>query len=76
MAVAGQSQKKLSDGSCYPLGASLAEDGVNFALYTRNAGEVYLLLFDRPDGEPTDVIKLATRTKFIWHTFVHGIKAG
>ena len=76
MGIVARSQKRLSDGTCHPLGASLAEDGVNFALYSKNAREVYLLLFDQPDGAPTDVIKLTSRTKFIWHTFVHGIKAG
>src|SRR5512135_703793 len=76
MGIVARSRKRLSDGTCHPLGASLAEDGVNFALYSKNAREVYLLLFDQPDGAPTDVIKLTSRTKFIWHTFVHGIKAG
>ena len=76
MAVIVHSDKQTSVGNCYPLGASLTDDGVNFALYTKNAREVYLLLFDDPQGAPTDVIKLATRTKFVWHTFVHGLKAG
>lgn len=76
MAIIAQTDKRLSEGNCYPLGASWAEDGVNFALYTKNAGAVYLLLFDQPKGAPTDIIKLATRTKFIWHTFVHGLKVG
>ena len=68
--------KKLSKGFFYPLGASLYAGGVNFAIYSRNAGEVYLLLFDKPDGDPTDVIQLQNRTKFIWHVFVGGLKAG
>jgi isoamylase len=54
----------------------LADHGVNFAIYSQHAGEVFLLLFDRPDGDPTDIIRLEHRTKFIWHTFVHGVKAG
>jgi len=76
MAMLSRTDKQLSDGNCYPLGASLTEDGVNFALYTQNAREVYLLLFDRPDGEPSDIIRLPHRTKFIWHVLVHGLKAG
>lgn len=76
MAITHQTEKPISEGSCYPLGATLTDDGVNFALYTKNAREVYLLLFDRPDGDPTDVIRLPNRTKFIWHVFVHGLKAG
>jgi isoamylase len=52
------------------------EDGVNFALYSKNARAVYLLLFDQPNGAPTDIIRLPARTKFIWHIFVHGLRAG
>ncbi len=35
-----------------------------------------MLLFDRPDADPTDIIMLENRTKYIWHAFVHGVKAG
>ena len=76
MAITAQSDKRISDGNCYPLGATLTEDGVNFALYTQTAREVYLLLFERPDGDPTDIIRLPNRTKFIWHVLVQGLKAG
>jgi isoamylase len=68
--------KTLSDGNYYPLGATLAEGGVNFALYSQNASKVFLILFDHPSGEPTDVIELKQRTKFIWHVFVRGLQAG
>ncbi len=68
--------KKLSDGKFYPLGATLYADGVNFAIYSQHAKEVFLLFFDRPDGEPTDIIKIENQTRFIWHIFVYGLKAG
>ncbi|HXZ44867.1 MAG TPA: glycogen debranching protein GlgX [archaeon] len=68
--------KKVSAGSFYPLGANATPDGVNFALYSRNASEVFLLLFDAPDGAPTDIIRLDTRTRYIWHAFVQGLKPG
>ncbi|MCX8045033.1 MAG: glycogen debranching protein GlgX [Desulfobacterota bacterium] len=68
--------KKLSPGKYYPLGATLYPDGVNFALYSRHATAVLLLLFDRPDGSPTDCIRLEHRDRYIWHVFVHGIGAG
>ena len=60
----------------FPLGAILTPDGVNFALYSKNATQVFLLLFDKPDGEPTDIIQLSNRDKFIWHAWVKGLKAG
>ena len=71
-----RTSKTLEEGSPFPLGATLTADGVNFALYSRNAAEVFLLLFDRPDGAPTDVIQLQDRDKLIWHTKVKGLKAG
>ena len=60
----------------FPLGATLTPDGVNFALYSKNATQVFLLLFDKLDGEPTDIIQLNNRDKFIWHAVVRGLKAG
>ncbi len=71
-----KTSRKLSGGRHYPLGAALSAEGVNFALYSQQAREVYLLLFDSPEVEPTDVIKLEERDKFVWHVFVHGVKAG
>lgn len=71
-----KTDKTISKGRYYPLGAALQEDGVNFAIYSQNAYEVFLLLFDKADGEPTDIIKLENRTKYIWHTFVQGVKSG
>src|SRR5262245_61501603 len=45
-------------------------------LYSKHATEVFLLLFDRAEGEPTDVIQLQHRTKFIWHVCVTGLQVG
>ncbi|MGV8122295.1 MAG: glycogen debranching protein GlgX [Candidatus Xenobiia bacterium LiM19] len=66
----------FSSGWFYPLGASIGRDGVNFAIYSKYAEEVSLLLFDSPDGEPVETIRLENRTKHIWHIFVNGLKAG
>ena len=68
--------KTVAEGRFYPLGATLSERGVNFALYSQNATQVFLLLFDRIDGDPTDTIQLKNRTRYVWHAFVPGIKAG
>lgn len=68
--------RKLSPGKFHPLGATLKDDGVNFALFSQDAREVFLLLFDSPDGDPTDIIKLENRDRFIWHVHVHGVKEG
>lgn len=71
-----RTSRKISAGKYYPLGATLQDDGVNFAIYSKHAREVFLLLFDRPDGQPTDSIRLEQRSRYIWHVFVHGIRPG
>jgi isoamylase len=69
--------KSLREGKYYPLGATLVDGGVNFALYSQNAWEVYLLLFDKKDDdEPSDIIRLESKTRNVFHSFVSGIKAG
>jgi len=70
-----QTQRELSLGEKGPLGASLKAEGVNFAIFSEYAQEVFLLLFDAPDSPATDTIKL-NRSENIWHVFVKGIKAG
>ena len=71
-----RTSKTVGRGRHYPLGATLTPDGVNFAISSRHATEVFLLLFDRPDGDPTDVIKLVERDKLTWHAEVKGLRAG
>src|SRR5689334_19301648 len=66
----------VTKGTHYPLGATLTPDGVNFAVYSRQAASVFLLLFDEPDADPSDVIELQERDKFVWHAHVAGVKAG
>ena len=76
MAILAGANRRVTSGNSYPLGAELSASGVNFALYSRSASAVFLLLFDATDREPTDIIPMDTRTKFVWHCFVQGIKAG
>jgi glycogen operon protein len=76
MPLEHRTDKKLTPGQAFPLGATPADDGVNFAIYSRHATEMFLLLFDSPDGAPTDVIRLENREKFVWHVAVEGIRAG
>jgi glycogen operon protein len=71
-------RKSLSvlPGQYYPLGATVQTGGVNFALFSQQASDVLLLLFDKEDAEPADIIKIESRTKFVWHAFVKGLKPG
>ncbi|WP_172203870.1 glycogen debranching protein GlgX [Niveibacterium sp. COAC-50] len=66
----------VSPGRWYPLGATLTPEGVNFALYSRNATRVLLHLFDEPNGPVTTVLELTERERYVWYGFVAGIKAG
>ncbi len=76
MEVKERTTKVLTEGSPFPLGATLCPEGVNFAIYSRHATDVFLLLFDRAGGEPTDIIRLQDRDKFIWHGLIKGLGAG
>jgi len=76
MPIEQKTTKKVTAGRSYPLGATPVGDGVNFAIYSRHATDMFLLLFDRSDAEPTDVIRLENREKFVWHGAVEGIRAG
>ncbi len=64
----------------YPIGPTLLPDGVNFSLYSRNAEQVELVLFNHiEENTSSNVIVLnpaVNKTYFYWHVFVPGIRAG
>jgi glycogen operon protein len=67
-------------GQAAPIGATVADGGVNFSVFSRNAVGVELLFFDREDdARPARVIRLdsaANRTYHYWHTFVDAVESG
>jgi isoamylase len=67
-------------GSRQPLGATAQDDGVNFAVFSPRATQVWLRLFRSPaDVEPVAELELdaaAHRTYGFWHVFVAGARAG
>lgn len=71
------SDVRLLPGNPLELGATLVPDGVNFAVFSRNATGMYLCLYESPqDDKPTfelglDPIK--NRTGDIWHCMVKGV---
>ena len=67
---------RVARGTPVPLGATLTPEGVNFALYSRHATEVELLLFDDPASDPVEAIRLEQRSRDIWHALVRGVGAG
>lgn len=63
---------QVQTGNPYPLGATVRDGGVNFALYAAHASEVTLCLF-----LPQEVaLPLTAREGFIWYGFVAGLDAG
>jgi isoamylase len=67
----------LKPGHSYPQGATVYEDGTNFAIYSENATAVSLEFYDTPyDEYPSETIHLKEKDGYIWHVFVSGIKPG
>ncbi len=67
---------KILPGRAYPLGATLNDEGVNFALYAENATGVDLCLFESSDDQNGTTVTITERSYHIWHVFVPGLKAG
>jgi isoamylase len=67
-------------GTCFPIGATVVDGGVNFSLFSRESTGVELLLFDNEnDLRPLRTICLdpvENRTYNYWHVFVPGAKSG
>jgi glycogen operon protein len=67
-------------GRSSPLGATVADGGVNFSLFSRTATGVELLFFDwEDDAKPSRVVPIdpaTNRTYHYWHAFVPGVLPG
>ena len=70
----------IPNGNSHPLGATCYPEGVNFSIFSKNARQIDLLLFDKAeDSEPAAVYKLdpqKNRTFYYWHIFLPGIQPG
>src|ERR1035438_8261410 len=71
---------EITPGSPHPFGAIARPDGVNFSLFSQDATEVSLLLFDSATAlEPIQTIRFdpfVHKTFHFWHIFVKGLKTG
>ena len=70
---------QIKSGKSYPLGATVYPDGVNFSLFSKNCEAVELLLFEKADEPPIQVIALdpeENRTFYYWHVFIKGLRPG
>ena len=67
---------KTAKGKASPLGSTLLEDGINFAIFSAHASAVTLCLFSADGTIEEGRIAFTHRTGDIWHCFVKGLKAG
>ena len=67
---------RLEPGSPYPLGATFDGLGVNFAVFSANADEVHLCLFDRGGREQVGCLALTECTDEVWHGYLPGATPG
>ena len=66
----------IEAGSPQPLGATLVPNGVNFAVFSKNATSVTLVLYLAGVDDPLAEISLGApehRTGDVWHVNVQGI---
>lgn len=66
---------KFHFGRAKPLGATVSDNGCNFAVYSPNAKNVTLCLFDS-DEHPIAEYPMPGKTGDVWHIAVADIKAG
>ncbi|HVZ73157.1 MAG TPA: glycogen debranching protein GlgX [Polyangia bacterium] len=67
----------IGPGHPHPLGATLADDGVNFAVFSRFGTRAFICLFD-PNDPNRELARheLPGRTAHVFHGFIPGVKAG
>jgi len=71
-----QPTTELWQGSPHPLGATWDGEGVNFALFSRNAEKVELCLFDASGRREVQRVALRERTDFVWHGYFPQLRPG
>src|SRR5690242_7725999 len=70
-------RQRVWTGRPSPLGATVQESGVNFALFSEHATKVELCLFDSPDAKvESERISLTAKTHQVWHGFFPHVKPG
>jgi glycogen operon protein len=76
--VASTSALTVARGCCLPFGATPRSGGVNFAIFSRHARNVTLVLFREGQTQPLAEIPLdpvINKTGDVWHILVKGLPA-
>ncbi len=66
----------IAPGQPYPLGATVDDDGVNFAIFSAHAEKIELCLFDPGGRREIARYELPECTNEIWHGYLPTIKSG
>lgn len=66
----------IQPGEPWPLGATLRDNGVNFAVYACGVRRVEVCLFDATGAREVRRLALPACTDDVWHGFVPGLRAG
>ena len=66
----------LETGTPWPLGATLVDGGVNFAVFSAHATRIDLCHYDREGAQELARIALPEQTDGVWHGFLPGAGAG
>ncbi len=66
----------IEAGRPAPLGATCDDGGVNFALFSANAEQVEVCLFDSAGRRELARVPLPMRTDDVWHGYLRGVRAG
>jgi glycogen operon protein len=70
------SLQSLQAGLPFPLGASVDDDGVNFAVFSAHATAIELCLYDDAGRTELARLKLPARSGDVWHGHLGGAGAG
>lgn len=68
--------REVTVGDYRQLGATMSEDGVNFAIFSAHAERIELCLFSDDGSKELERIELPEYTNEVWHGFVPGLKHG
>lgn len=75
-AAAHDLPERCEAGRPWPLGATLRDGGVNFAVFSSGAEKVELCLFDHDGTRELRRYALPCVTDDVWHGFLPGLQAG
>jgi glycogen operon protein len=74
--MAGVTPARLGAGRPWPLGATVDDDGVNFAVFSANATAIELCVYDAAGRRELSRRPLPARSGEVWHGHLAGAGAG